>query len=83
MKTIDDKQNGVEYHSTPCVTVHLDLEKEEDDEVDQMVIDKRSHSFKVEASKDLQTYDGAIYVEKLDGLVDQIKSYFAIYGIHT
>ncbi|GKD29128.1 hypothetical protein Tco_1239906, partial [Tanacetum coccineum] len=41
------------------------------------------HPFKVEAKIDIPTYDGTIDAEKLDSWLDQLATYFTIYGFRS
>nr|GEU36640.1 hypothetical protein [Tanacetum cinerariifolium] len=41
------------------------------------------HLFKVEARIDIPTYGGTVDAEKLDSWIDQLKTYFTLYGVHS
>ncbi|GJY15489.1 glutamate-rich WD repeat-containing protein 1 [Tanacetum coccineum] len=61
---------------------------EEDDDTEGAQIFKEPdhgshHPFKVEARIDIPTYDGTVDAEKLDSWIDQLETYFTLYGFRS
>ncbi|GJW16490.1 hypothetical protein Tco_0020623 [Tanacetum coccineum] len=61
---------------------------EEDDDTEGAYIFKEpdhgsQHPFKVEARIDIPTYDGTVDAEKLDSWIDQLETYFTLYGFRS
>ncbi|GKD34775.1 hypothetical protein Tco_1250284 [Tanacetum coccineum] len=62
-------------------------EDEDDDNESENVNKTREHGshhpFKVEAKIGIPTYDGTIDAEKLDSWLDQLETYFTLYGFRS
>nr|GEX36062.1 hypothetical protein [Tanacetum cinerariifolium] len=64
-----------------------DYEDEDDDNksknLNKTIKHGSHHSFKVEARIDILTYDGTVDAEKLDSWIDQLETYFTLYGFSS
>nr|GEV77433.1 hypothetical protein [Tanacetum cinerariifolium] len=64
-----------------------DYEDEDDDNksknLNKTIKHGSHHPFKVEARIDIPTYDGTIDAEKLDSWIDQLETYFTLYGFSS
>ncbi|XP_038973019.1 uncharacterized protein LOC120105044 [Phoenix dactylifera] len=47
------------------------------------LVEERSRPFKVEARIDIPTFDGTVDAEKLDSWIDQLETYFTLYGFSS
>ncbi|GJV04089.1 glutamate-rich WD repeat-containing protein 1 [Tanacetum coccineum] len=51
--------------------------------IDEQLFGQDDLATKVEAKIDIPTYDGTIDAEKLDSWLDQLETYFTLYGFHS
>nr|GEU90950.1 hypothetical protein [Tanacetum cinerariifolium] len=78
--------NQPKARETPTKEIYDDVvTNEEDDNTEGAYILKEPehgshHPFKVEARIDISTYDGTVDAEKLDSWIDQLETYFTLYG---
>ncbi|GJX81571.1 glutamate-rich WD repeat-containing protein 1 [Tanacetum coccineum] len=74
-------------HVTPVKERYAEYKFEDDDVEDGDDNNKKVHGphypFKVEARIDNLTYDGTVYAEKLDSWIDQLETYFTLYGFSS
>lgn len=78
LKNVDD---GI---SPPRARLTTEKEKSQDEDAHpRFVTGIRPQPFKVEARIDIPTFDGTIDAEKLDSWVDQLETYFTLYGFSS
>ncbi|PWA90212.1 hypothetical protein CTI12_AA103160 [Artemisia annua] len=77
-------------HETPLKETYgfsgFDDEDEDDEngeDINKTMKHDSHHPFKVEAKIDIRTYDGTIDAEKLDSWLDQLETYFTLYGFRS
>ncbi|GKG08713.1 hypothetical protein Tco_0334545, partial [Tanacetum coccineum] len=58
--------------------------EEDPDNKTHVILHRSSHKlFKVEARIDIPSYDGTVDSEKLDSRIDQLETYFTLYGLSS
>ncbi|GKF69599.1 hypothetical protein Tco_0202656, partial [Tanacetum coccineum] len=58
--------------------------EEDPDNETHVILPRGSHKpFKVEARIDIPSYDGTVDAEKLDSWIDQLETYFTLYGLSS
>jgi hypothetical protein len=69
--------------SPPRARLTTERDKTHNDANSFLVTGARPQPFKVEARIDIPTFDGTINAEKLDSWVDQLETYFTLYGFSS
>jgi hypothetical protein len=69
--------------SPPRARLTTERDKTHNDANSLLVTGARPQPFKVEARIDIPTFDGTIDAEKLDSWVDQLETYFTLYGFSS
>ncbi|PWA84034.1 hypothetical protein CTI12_AA134850 [Artemisia annua] len=60
-----------------------DEDNENEEDINKTMKHDSHHPFKVEDKIDIPTYNGTIDAEKLDSWLDQLETYFTLYGFHS
>ncbi|XP_071702891.1 uncharacterized protein [Rutidosis leptorrhynchoides] len=82
-------QSKPKAHATPVKEkeVESDMKTDTEDEPEEEISSSRRRNmnrpFKVEAKIDIPTYDGVVDAENLDSWIDQLETYFTLYGFKS